>query len=93
MEHIGIWLLVIYLILINLFAVAITISDKQKAKGGKWRVPEKTLLLVAALGGSIAMLATMFKIRHKTKHPKFMIGIPAIIVAQVILVVLAIVLF
>lgn len=93
MEHLGIWLLIVYLILINLFAVAITISDKQRAKKGKWRVPEKTLLLVSALGGSVAMLITMHKIRHKTKHPKFMIGIPAIIAAQVLLVVLLIVLF
>ncbi len=93
MEHMGVWLLIIYLILVNVFAVGITLSDKQKAKGGKWRVPEKTLLLVAALGGSIAMLVTMLKIRHKTKHPKFMIGIPAIIVAQILLVILLAVIF
>lgn len=51
------------------------------------RVPEKTLLIISALGGSIAMLITMRAIRHKTQHMKFMIGIPAIIVAQCVLVV------
>jgi len=56
------------------------------------RVPEKTLLIIAALGGAIAMLITMRTIRHKTQHMKFMIGIPAIIVAQCVLVVALVVL-
>ena len=58
----------------------------------KRRVPEKTLLIIAALGGSIAMLITMRTIRHKTQHMKFMVGIPAIIVLQCALVVALVVL-
>jgi len=56
------------------------------------RVPEKTLLIIAALGGSVAMLITMRTIRHKTQHMKFMLGIPAIIVAQCVLIVALVIL-
>ncbi len=72
-----------YLGVISVIAVIVTIADKVKAKRGAWRVPENTLLLLSALGGSIAMLVTMLLIRHKTKHLKFMLGIPIIIVLQI----------
>jgi uncharacterized membrane protein YsdA (DUF1294 family) len=71
-----------YLALISLIAAIITAHDKRAARRHKWRVRESALLLVAALGGSAAMLATMLLIRHKTKHAKFMVGLPAIIVLQ-----------
>ena len=77
-------LLLIYLVLINLVSIIVTISDKYKAIKHKWRVPESTLLLLSLMGGSVAMYVTMLIIRHKTKHPKFMIGIPVIIVLQFI---------
>ncbi len=63
-------------------AVVVTIVDKWKAKRGAWRIPESTLLIVAALGGSLAMYATMLAIRHKTRHSKFMLGIPLILLFQ-----------
>ena len=72
--------------MINLVSSAVTISDKRRAKKGRWRVQERTLLLLAALGGSPAMLATMLLIRHKTRRPKFMLGIPAIMALQAALV-------
>jgi len=75
----------LYLAVINLIAVIITCYDKHCAKTDKWRIPEKTLFVVAALGGSIGMYITMKKIRHKTQHTSFMVGIPAIIIAQVII--------
>lgn len=81
-------LLLIYLVLINLVSIIVTISDKHKAIKRKWRVPESTLLLLSAMGGSASMYVTMLIIRHKTKHPKFMIGIPVIIVLQCISVLL-----
>ncbi len=71
-----------YLIMINLIAVIVTAFDKHRAKKHGWRIPENTLLLISALGGSPAMLLTMLLIRHKTKHPKFMAGIPLIMVFQ-----------
>ncbi len=73
-----------YLIIINLLAVIVTVSDKRRAISHRWRVPENTLLLIAALGGSPAMFVTMKLIRHKTQHKKFMFGIPAIIILQVV---------
>ncbi len=80
------WLLIVYFVLINFFAFIITVIDKNRAKKGKWRIRESTLFITAALGGSVTMLITMKKIRHKTKHKSFMIGIPTIIAAQILLV-------
>ena len=67
-------------------------KKSSKAKTPQRRVPENTLLTIAALGGSIAMLITMRTIRHKTQHMKFMVGIPVIIVLQCVLVVALVVL-
>lgn len=78
-----------YFVLINLVAVFITKYDKHKARHGGWRVPEKTLLAVAVLGGSLAMWITMYKIHHKTRHHKFTVGLPGILLAQVCLLVAA----
>ena len=78
--------LYIYLIFINLVAVIVTVHDKVAAVRGRWRVKERTLLLIAALGGSPAMLLTMLLIRHKTRKMKFMVGIPLIIVLQLVIV-------
>ena len=74
-----------YFAAISLLAMGMTMHDKRAARRGAWRVKERTLLLVSALGGSVAMLVTMLLIRHKTKHAKFMVGIPAIILLQVVL--------
>ena len=80
--------IVIYLIIISLLAVFLTLRDKRAAKRRKWRVKERTLLLVSALGGSAVMLLTMLVIRHKTKHAKFMFGIPVILALQVLALIL-----
>ena len=79
-----IWL---YFAVISLLAVILTMRDKSAAKKRRWRTRESTLLIVAALGGSAAMLLTMLAIRHKTKHAKFMVGIPVIIAVQMVAVV------
>lgn len=75
-------IIIIYLIAINLIGIIINIADKQKAKHGKWRIPEATLWTIALLGGSVGSYATMKTIRHKTKHKSFMIGFPLIISFQ-----------
>ena len=75
-----------YLAAISLVAIIVCIYDKWAAKHAtKHRTPEATLLLLSALGGSVAMLLTMLLIRHKTKHAKFMVGIPLILVLQLAL--------
>ena len=72
-----------YLAAISLVAIFATIIDKNAAKRGSKRISERSLLLVSVLGGSVVMFITMRLIRHKTKHAKFMIGIPIIIVLQI----------
>lgn len=74
-----------YLIIINFIAVFVTVSDKRRAVMRHSRIRERTLLLVSALGGSPAMWITMRRIRHKTRHKKFMIGIPLIFAVQLAL--------
>lgn len=77
-----------YLAAISLISVIVCIYDKIAAKHNpKHRTREATLLLLSALGGSVAMFATMQIIRHKTKHIKFMLGIPVIILLQAALIV------
>ena len=78
----------IYLFLINAFAFALMLTDKRKAIKNQWRIPEKTLLAVALLGGSFGCLAGMYAARHKTKHLQFSIGIPILFAIQVIALIL-----
>ena len=75
-----------YLLIVSVLSSIITVHDKLAAKRRTRRVPEKILLLFSALGGSAAMYITMLIIRHKTRHPKFMIGIPVILALQVCLI-------
>ena len=72
----------IYLALINLTAFIIYGLDKRRARRGAWRIPERTLILLAALGGSIGAYAGMRVFHHKTRHNKFKYGVPAIFVVQ-----------
>ena len=76
----------IYIGVISLISMIVTVSDKAKSRKGQWRVPEKTLLILSALGGSLAMYITMQIIRHKTRHIKFMLGIPIIMFFQAIVI-------
>lgn len=76
--------ILLYFILISVVAIIVTASDKARARKGTWRTPESTLLIISALGGSVAMLITMLGIHHKTKHIKFMLGIPIIILFQAV---------
>ena len=78
-------LFLIYLLTINAAAFLFMLIDKWKAKKNRWRIPEATLMGVAALGGSIGSLLGMYTVRHKTKHLKFTVGIPLILVAQIAL--------
>ena len=72
-----------YLLIVNAAAFLLMLIDKVKAKKNRWRIKESTLMLWAAIGGSIGALAGMYTFRHKTLHRKFTIGIPAILAAQI----------
>ena len=78
-------IILLYLLIINAIAFLLMLADKYKARKNLWRIPETTLMTSAVLGGSIGALLGMYLVRHKTKHPKFTVGIPLILVAQLAL--------
>lgn len=75
-------LIILYLLTVNAAGFVLMLADKRMAQKKLWRIPESTLLLTAAIGGSIGSLAGMYTFRHKTRHLKFTLGIPAILAAQ-----------
>ena len=77
-------ILLAYIAVISLISIVVCIYDKKISKKNRveLRTPEKSLLILSALGGSVAMFITMLIIRHKTKHVKFMLGIPLIMIIQ-----------
>lgn len=76
--------IIIYFIVINIIGFFIMYIDKQKAKKEKWRIPEKTLFIITALGGGIGTIAGMYTFRHKTQKIAFVIGFPAITIMEII---------
>lgn len=86
MDNIALSLFSAYILIISLISVVVCFWDKKISKKNRveLRIPESVLLGLSALGGSVAMLACMLVIRHKTKHVKFMLGIPLIIILQAI---------
>lgn len=75
--------ILIYLLIMNAAGFLVMTIDKLYARKNMWRIPERTLLGVAAVGGSLGVLAAMYTVRHKTKHMKFVIGVPLILVIQI----------
>lgn len=73
-----------YIIGISVITFFVYGIDKYKAKQQQWRIPEKTLIMLAIIGGSIGALAAMRIFRHKTLHTKFRLGIPCILIIQVV---------
>ena len=78
------WLL-LWILVWNGIAFVLMGLDKGRAKGQKWRIPEKVLVLSAALGGSIGAMLGMSFFRHKTRHWSFRLGMPAILAVQIVL--------
>ena len=76
--------ILIYILSINLIGILIMLIDKKKAIKGSWRIPEKTLLIIALLGGSIGTITGMYWFRHKTKKLKFTLGFPTILITEII---------
>ena len=76
-------LIIAYLALISILAAVITIIDKINAKPDSRRIPEDFLLTLGLLGGSLSEYITMKLIRHKTRHNKFMVGLPVLLLIQI----------
>ncbi len=74
----------IYLVLANILAFVLMGIDKYKAVNNRWRIPERVLLVVAFVGGSVGAYAGMFYFHHKTKHAKFLILLPAFLIIHVL---------
>lgn len=74
-----------YLVLANIAGLVVMGIDKAKAIKGAWRIPEKTLFLFSLIGGSIGTWAGMYLFHHKTKHWYFVIGMPAILIIQLVI--------
>ncbi len=81
-------MIVAYLLLMNAAAFILMLADKKKAIKKKWRVPESTLMMTAVLGGSLGAIAGMYIFRHKTRHPKFTLGLPIILAVHILLAVI-----
>ena len=73
----------LYLLTINAAGFFSMLADKHKARKNLWRIPERVLMTVAVLGGSAGILLGMYTARHKTKHLKFTLGVPAILILQI----------
>ena len=78
-------LIVLYLIIINAIGLLLMLADKRAAKKSAWRIPEARLMSIALSGGCFGIYAGMMLFRHKTKHPKFSIGVPLIIIFYILL--------
>ena len=76
--------LFLYLLIINAAGFVSMLADKLRAKKNRWRIPERTLIGIAILGGSIGSLLGMYMVRHKTNHLKFTWGIPLILALQIV---------
>ena len=76
--------IIIYLIIINIIGFLVMYIDKQKAKKGKWRIPEKTIFIITVLGGGIGTISGMHAFRHKTQKLHFTIGLPTITILEII---------
>ena len=74
--------LIVYLIIINAGSFLIMLADKNKAHRRQWRIPERTLLGLAAIGGSLGTWLAMLLFRHKTLHARFRYGVPAMLAVQ-----------
>lgn len=88
-----IYIPLIYFLIISLITAVVTTTDKRKAKKGAFRISEASLFILAFLGGALAEYLTMRLIRHKTLHKRFMLGLPAIIILQLVAVIICIVYF
>ena len=80
--------LLLYLLLINALSFGLMLTDKKKAIKKQWRIPERTLLAIGVIGGSLGAVIAMQLFRHKTKNLKFSLGLPCMLAIHIILLVL-----
>lgn len=86
-QAIGIKNILLYFIIVNLIGFFMMGIDKWKAKRNRWRIPENTLFMATVIGGGIGTILGMYVFRHKTKKPIFKIGMPLVLILEILLVV------
>lgn len=79
--------LIIYFIVMNLVGIVAMAIDKRKAKKGEWRIKEGTLFIITMLGGGIGTILGMYLFRHKTRKLKFTIGLPTILITEIVIII------
>lgn len=77
--------LILFLVCMNLIGLLLMFSDKRRAGNGGWRIPERVLFLAAVCGGSLGSILGMWLFRHKTRHWYFVLGMPAILLLQLVI--------
>nr|WP_285857598.1 DUF1294 domain-containing protein [Paenibacillus lautus] len=77
--------MIVWFIFINAVAYLVMSEDKRRARLGRDRVPERTLFLLAAIGGALGVWIAMYRKRHKTRHLSFKVGVPLLLVVNVAL--------
>ena len=83
-------LLAYYIVFINLLGIILMFLDKRKAVKNRWRISENTLMFTALIGGSLGCLIGMYTFRHKTKHKTFTIGIPVLLIVNILCIIMII---
>ena len=83
-------LLAYYIVFINLLGIILMFLDKRKAVKNRWRISENTLMFTALIGGSLGCLIGMYTFRHKTKHKKITIGIPVLLIVNILCIIMII---
>lgn len=86
MQNFFIYIVLFYLFFINLAGAIVVAADKWKAQHNRWRVPERVLFGFCLAGGCVGVYAAMRLCRHKTLHKRFMLGIPAIFILQMVII-------
>ena len=81
-------LLAYYIVFINLLGIILMFLDKRKAVKNRWRISENTLMLTSLIGGSLGILIGMYTFRHKTKHKKFTIGVPVLLIINILCIII-----
>lgn len=88
MKSLIVQLLPFYLTAVCLIGFLLMLADKRRAQKKQWRISQKALFCAAALGGALGVLAGMFAFRHKTRHPSFLFGIPALFLLNIVIILL-----
>ncbi len=79
--------LIFFFIIVNVLSYLFMHMDKNNSRNGRKRISEASLLTLAVIGGSIGMLVSMYVLHHKTRKKKFKFGVPAILLAQILLII------